>query len=544
MFSHLSSAAGLSPLTFLDGCVLLSTWSGALSALDVKERKLTGADYDFFFSSSLFTIKQGDGPEHLTTHILISGKAAMDLLLPYAIGDFSVLIEGDAFTLLLYDENEALQMALNWTSAEERINRVDSDFPPALIAVSCGVVSVEDDCIVSLWNQTIFSSVTQKTERFSSLHCISAKGILFGVEEEEAVHVRYLPYGLSEPHDIGGDGVNCVGALMDISRNQIIVTEEVSGQHRLRFYDSTSCCLKSISDKLFGSITPIHTGDDVLYYASGSIEGIQLLKQDFSLLACFLPGLAAHRRRYTEYADVKVTSIESSQKAVLNVVFLHGGPESCEWDTPRHYPLLKSLENHSVNFHIVNYPGSAGFGRKFRSIADQQVCEFTSTAVVNWIKAHLPSQPTVLMGWSFGGTLALEILGLCEKKDINTVGVAIINPLLDLPFHLNRVAENKGDLSFFRRKFSRKDCDAVSVGRYKNLIKNSNARILLIAGRNDEVLSSDSAQDLINRLGSSENVSFVLDDGAHGGAESFDAREDRLIAFVKQFLPLALNNHQ
>ncbi|EIB96327.1 alpha/beta fold hydrolase [Pantoea sp. Sc1] len=543
MFSPLSSAAGLSPLAFHDECVLLSTWSGALSELDINAKKLTQARYEFFFKSSLFTITQTDATESLPTQILISGKAALELLLPYSIGDFSVLIDGDNFSLLLYDEDEVLQLALNWTRYEESIQSVTSGFSAPLLAVPCGAVNVKDYYLVSLWDQTISYSGTQKTDNFVSLHCISANGILFGVEEKEAVHVRLLPFTQAESHDVCGEGVNCAGALMDVLRDEIIITEVVNGQHRLSFYDAKSCRLKSISDRLFGSITPLHAGNHVVYYVSGSIEGVQLLQQDFSSIACFLPGLSKHHRRYTEYFDVKAMSIETSSPAALNIIFLHGGPESCEWDSLRHYPLLKSMESEAVNFHIINYPGSAGFGREFRCIADQKVCEFTSKSVVSWIQTHLQTQPTIVMGWSFGGTLGLEILAHSDLHKQNIVGVTLINPLLDLPFHLKRVTDNGGDSAFFMRKFASDDFAAVTVERYADLIERSDSKILLIAGSNDEVLSSEPAQELIGRVSTSENHRFVMDDGAHGGAESFDAREENLITFVKQLLPLTKKNY-
>ncbi|MEW9906867.1 MAG: alpha/beta fold hydrolase [Candidatus Symbiodolus clandestinus] len=250
------------------------------------------------------------------------------------------------------------------------------------------------------------------------------------------------------------------------------------------------------------------------------------------------PGNPDLKRLYYDDNKLNILSIISSAMPCLNIIFLHGGPESLEWDNP-HLPLvINSFSKANVNFHILNYAGSKGFGRHYRESVNQNVLEGMITPIINWINKFSPHTHLAVIGGSFGGTLALELLTNAYKIDTNILALALTNPLIDLPFHMRRVQEKGGDLSFFLRKFSPSDISSITVKRYACTLIMSKVKTLLLLGRHDEILTIKPAITLLKKLKGTQNVTAYIDDGTHSSLQFSLIREKKMVNFLAEILQL------
>ncbi|HFZ8993025.1 TPA: alpha/beta fold hydrolase [Citrobacter freundii] len=198
--------------------------------------------------------------------------------------------------------------------------------------------------------------------------------------------------------------------------------------------------------------------------------------------------------------------------------------------------LLSALSDETINFHIVNYAGSAGFGKQYRTAADGCTLSGSLPPLINWINETLNGTHLILCGGSFGGTMALELLGKQNRLDAHISGIVLINPLLDLNFHINRVLDEGGDMTFFNRKFSEEDCRFISPDRFIQIVNESDTRIQFILGRHDEVLTIRPALSLLRLIRDNISVHLHIDDGGHSTLKNFTERESMIISFIQGLL--------
>src|SRR5262249_36640854 len=118
------------------------------------------------------------------------------------------------------------------------------------------------------------------------------------------------------------------------------------------------------------------------------------------------------------------------------VVHLHGGPDSYEVPELRCFGALRELAGDGVRVVGLNYRGSLAIGPAATADAWRR-WHITFPEDLDWVAdAGLAVPPVLVIGWSFGGTLAIRAASL--RSDV--AGVVAGAAMTDLRLHRARAA--------------------------------------------------------------------------------------------------------
>jgi dipeptidyl aminopeptidase/acylaminoacyl peptidase len=175
------------------------------------------------------------------------------------------------------------------------------------------------------------------------------------------------------------------------------------------------------------------------------------------------------------------------------VVHLHGGPESYEVPELRCFGALRELAGSGVRVVGLNYRGSLAIDPTATTDAWQR-WHITFPEDLDWVvDAGLAVPPILMIGWSFGGTLAIRAASLRS----GIAGVVAGAAMTDLSLHRVRAAgEDDRYVTWFAERFGPPDgpCeDFFQLARHLD----QPCPVLTFHGKDDPHCSYDDLQDLI-----------------------------------------------
>ncbi|WP_414057478.1 alpha/beta fold hydrolase [Pantoea dispersa] len=521
----------LSPMFLQGGMLFLSDYEGEFFNFNLSSEKLSARQLDFVFccdSFFLYQEKVSDGRIcFFSNHKLSLSFAASE-----DIENISVFFDDENVRVILFFLDTSLCTELQWckdSGKTVKTDNVTATLSPCMIYYRSGL---QIDLVkeYACWGEGGANLM------FDEILSVSEIGVILSSEAEhdnETIFISSVDQ-CSVRLSLPFSGV--LSASFNGSKNVFYLSGIESGQQMIAEIDAITGQTLRIGDEKYGSASLLRDGNDTLVYITGSREGVLIYNPVSGSSQIIVPGILNCPRVYYENEKIKVTSLINSHNPRLNVLFFHGGPESCEWDTPRQPGMINALRKHEVNYHIINYAGSSGFGRHFRTLTDQNVLNETLPAITEWINVNLSGTELLLFGGSFGGTVLLELIARQAELQANVEGCVLINPLLDMPYHIRRVIIAEGDTEFFRKKFSQSDTEQIVIKRYADVLKTFSGKILLILGRRDEVLTIWPALELIRTLGVAENLTLLIDDGGHSSLSHFPLRSDRIVDFIYKML--------
>lgn len=113
------------------------------------------------------------------------------------------------------------------------------------------------------------------------------------------------------------------------------------------------------------------------------------------------------------------------------VVCLHGGPDAYEFDELRYCGLYERILARGIDVIVLNYSGS----RFLRVRAARPWSQSISADLEQLVELELgDSSPMVLLGGSFGATLALAV----AATDLPIAGVVVHSAVVDMPAHIDK----------------------------------------------------------------------------------------------------------
>lgn len=272
-----------------------------------------------------------------------------------------------------------------------------------------------------------------------------------------------------------------------------------------------------------GVINIFSDGNEILYSTFGSTEGYKIFNKNNE--AIVIDSLTWHyNRQYINYNDLNVIAL-TNPKFTKASIFFHGGPESVEFDEVR-YPVLRDeLFRRGFNVYIVNYIGSTNFGRNFRCKFDGDLIHSSLLPIESWIN-QLGEQLILLVGGSYGGTLALQLAGTIKHQAV-TIAVC---PLIDMNEHIDRVQRLTNDTSFFANKFGTRDrAIATNGAKFFDSIRES--KIQFIFGRNDEVICHKNS---IRKILEQNNINHTVTIDDFGHSDNLHERQNSMIRYIEQ----------
>lgn len=175
------------------------------------------------------------------------------------------------------------------------------------------------------------------------------------------------------------------------------------------------------------------------------------------------------------------------------VIHLHGGPESYEVPELRCFGALRELVGSGVRVVGLNYRGSLAIGPAATANAWRR-WHLTFAEDLDWVvDTGLAAPPILMIGWSFGGTLAIRAASL--RSDI--AGVVAGSAMTDLRLHRARAAsQDDRYVTWFAERFGPPGgpCeDFFQLARHLD----RPCPVLSFHGKNDPHCSYDDLQDLI-----------------------------------------------
>lgn len=518
----------LTPVGINGKDIILSDPEGDLFLCNLLQPNLRRAPFDLYLHCQLFTLTQQDTGEKPITRLRLADKWLVPEEISAAVENFSVSFRDGNVSLSLFLAEDHVPVSY----------LISGNGPPLEAALRPGRVYFGDEAVLEIDN-LLLRWGRDKNEQichFSSLLSLSQHGVLLSVETPGGMSICWYSPTITELQTLTPENDIMLQAVFDDSSDDIVFTRAVAGQQSLCRYDRVTGELQLEHESLYGTVTPLLAAGTLFLYITGTQEGIYVQNNTTGDCYPLVPGQPSVSRRYHEHHGIKVTSIIGCNNPKLDVLMFHGGPESCEWDTPRLPNLIRELTTAQVNFHIVNYAGSSGFGQAYRSMVDKQVLAGAITPVRQWLQHYLPGARLVLTGGSFGGTLALELLAAEPVPGVEICGIIVVNPLLDLHTHLARVRRYNGDMAFFERKFSAEDITYITPQRYADTLRAAEVPALFILGRHDEVLDVRPALSLVKNLRDRRYIKFFVDDGTHAPLSHTVHREQQQKAFIHSLL--------
>ncbi|MDX7986985.1 hypothetical protein FE392_06515 [Xenorhabdus sp. 12] len=518
----------LAPSKMNFGSLLLHNSSGFLFEYDIKKMELQRKEFDVYFSCGLFSIIQFKKSTTLETIISFENGDSVCVNSLFHLSSYSIFYRMENLFIKLYDENSS-HILLNKNEMNDYLN------------LSEEICYLEESKIESynLWCVYLNKKkivIHDRIIEFDDIVYISSNGIIFSKEEENYNDMFFLPFNEGKIYYLYFGRGTLINAHMDSKSKKIILVTGINGEHEV--YESFPPyrnwnAVKINGKKKFGTVTPITMNGKSALFITGALEGIFLyLMEENEIIEIIKPKVNLIRS-YDEGSHIKVTSLLSNKNSKLDVLFFHGGPESSEWDNPRFPMIINRLSNIGIDFHIINYAGSKGYGKKYRTLVDKKILTGTVTPIINWINENLTNKRLILIGGSFGATLAIEIYINKNKIHSDIDIICITNPLVDLNQHINKSRKNGYDITFFKRKFSDQDIESINIDRYKKEILKSDTKFIFLVGRHDEVITPRPIIRLIKSL-KNNNVIIKLkaDDGRHADLMSSINREKYIVDFI------------
>ncbi|WP_137963447.1 alpha/beta hydrolase family protein [Klebsiella variicola] len=522
----------LSPLFGSKNKLFLAAYEGEMFEYDLQNKKLFSRQFSFVFVCDMFSLTQEFVDEQYHCFIYIKGQIT-DFAINGVIENISLNYNKNSCELYLYTDEEIMAVNLSfikWSILDVRQISTEEVIPP-------GSIHMDNGAKIDLSRETISYAYLKEDITYNAILSISEAGVLCQIETDFGADAYLASQKNDKFERLDLNGANVCAACYDSTSSQYYFSVVEKGQQQVITLRDTDVQFLCTPDELYGTVTPFIADDQIALYITGSIEGVCIAFPNKPGADHIISNpLTSRKRIYYENNLIKVTSLASEISASLNVLFFHGGPESCEWDSPRLPGLIYELPDEEINFHIINYAGSSGFGKYYRTVADRMTLSLSLHPLIQWINEKLNGSRLILCGGSFGGAMVLELMSRKEQLAVSIAGSVITNPLLDLDFHISRVRQHQEDITFFETKFSEEDRSLISVERLAFSLKESPTKTLFILGRHDEILTIKPALKLLNLLKNNNNIQVSIDDGGHSSLDKFFEREKKMSSFIKKLL--------
>ncbi len=521
-----------SPLLIAGKKLFLSAYDGEMFEYDLLNENLYSRQFDFVFACDLFSLFQETVNEQYHCSIYMNGQLK-EVFIEGLIEDITLIYDKNSCELVLYTDKKT--MAISLSSLKQAM--MDVREISTGDAIQPGSIHMDNGTIVDLSRKTISYAYLNEVFTYDAILSISEAGVLCQVETEFGMDAYLVSPKNDQFKRLELNGANVYAACYDNTSTQYYFSVAKKGQQQIITLRDSGVQPVCASEELYGTVTPFIADDQIALYITGSAEGVRIVfpNRPDSDHTLSIP-LSSRKRIYYENNLLKVTSLVSEIPANLNILFFHGGPESCEWDSPRLPGLIKELPDKDIGFHIINYAGSSGFGKNYRTVADGMTLSLSLHPLIQWVNEKLTGSRLILCGGSFGGAMVLELMSRKEELAVSIAGSIITNPLLDLDFHINRVREHQENIIFFETKFSEEDRLLISVERFASILKESPVETLMILGRRDEILTIKPALKLLNLLRGNNKIKTHIDDGGHSSLDKFIGREKEMICFIKNIV--------
>ncbi|TFH89789.1 alpha/beta hydrolase family protein [Vibrio ouci] len=366
----------------------------------------------------------------------------------------------------------------------------------------------------------------ESNEPLFELECemlsFSPTAVLVKVEElnDDRFMVIDLDSLVCRPIDI--DGLSAMSGTISKDNVMHLICHKNGLQKYVKLdLDQSQSTLEHVASA--GVINLFSDGNKIHYSTFGTTEGYQVFNGNND--AIVIDSATWHyNRQYINYDDLNVIAL-TNPKFTKAAIFFHGGPESVEFDEIR-YPILRDeLFRRGFNVYIVNYIGSTNFGRNFRCKYDGDLIRSSLLPIESWIN-QLGEHLILLVGGSYGGTLALQLAGTIKHQ---TVTIAVC-PLIDMNEHIDRVQRLTNDTSFFANKFGARDrAIATNGAKFFDSIRES--KIQFIFGRNDEVICHKNS---IRRVLEQNNTNHTVTVDNFGHSDNLHERQYAMIRYIEQ----------
>lgn len=276
-----------------------------------------------------------------------------------------------------------------------------------LVFSSGQILGFTEDCGVRGMRMHLVDLATRRSWHISSSFAFTALDRVFAVSyfnpaSDEARH------GLHVFKDGDASFLELDGPVLEVGGNPRFASVTI--------FDGTDAQLYSVTENSNGTLVATsvaaHPGykslspDGRAYAVRGFTDVLTVVSADPRRQVAKNPGRPILSHRYALGSSEYVLS-RASTEVVGTVIHFHGGPESQEVPEGRFFGLPQWCNKHGLDWIGINYQGSL-----------MPDAEHTRTAWRRWRSAlsedllgalDFASGPVVLMGWSFGATIALAL---------------------------------------------------------------------------------------------------------------------------------------
>lgn len=515
------------PCEINNGSLFFSGDESALYSLDYQSLIFTKCNYIAYYSCQFFSLKQFESLEILINFKTPENDVEAFCKFESDIESLSIDISCGSFNVIIHPESPEEEAVIFSLDNEYKLSKQAVPNEPVKY-----FIKINSSLAVKEGEKKLVNLNGDEITCYDEISCISHLGVLLRHESLFGDKIIWVSANGSVITAEIGCAALC--AAIDAVRQQIYLSVEREGLQCISVY-----CIKDLRNtknfrKLYGTATPFFYLGKIFIYGTGSIDGIGLFTPDGIRFQTIRNGLSDYHYINSSAENLKVLSLLPENEPTVHFLFFHGGPESCEWDNPRMPGIINEMSKHNAAFHILNYAGSTRFGSVYRNSVNGDVMNRIVTPVIAWLNEKICTDRIILFGASFGGTIALELL--CRRYEINSMltGILLVNPLLDLRDHIERVKDLAGDVTFFDSKFGKNDMTYVDKNRYLENINSTDIPVSLQIGRRDEVLDFRVAYDFAKLMKKNTDNLLHIDDGGHSPLSHFASRQQSLLNFLIQ----------
>ncbi|MCH9299914.1 MULTISPECIES: alpha/beta hydrolase [Pantoea] len=515
------------PCEINNGSLFFSGDESDLYSLEYQSLIFTKCNYIAYYSCQYFSLKQFESLDTLISFKTPENDVEAFCKFESYIESLSIEISCGSFNVLIHPESPEEEAVIFSLNNEYNLSKqaVPNDPANCFIKINFSLAVKEDE-------KELVNLNGDEITRYDEILCISHLGVLL---RHESLFGDKIIWASANGAVITAEiGCAVLCAAIDAVSQQIFLSVEREGLQCISVY-----CIKDLRNtenfgKLYGTATPFFYLGKIIIYGTGSIDGIGLYTPDGIRFQTIRNGLSDYCYINSSAENLKVLSLLPENEPTVHFLFFHGGPESCEWDNPRMPGVINEMSKHNAAFHILNYAGSTRFGSVYRNSVNGDVMNRIVTPVIAWLNEKICTDRIILFGASFGGTIALELL--CRRYEINSMltGILLVNPLLDLRDHIERVKDLAGDVAFFDSKFGKNDMTYVDKNRYLENVNSTDIPVSLQIGRRDEVIDFRVAYDFAKLMKKNTDNHLHIDDGGHAPLSHFASRQQSLLNFLIQ----------
>ena len=229
------------------------------------------------------------------------------------------------------------------------------------------------------------------------------------------------------------------------------------------------------------------------------------------------------------------------------IMMPHGGPEVR--DTNDFDPLVQLLATRGYQVFQPNFRGSSGFGKAFAEAGYGKwgtAMQHDLTDGHAYLVAEGLADPSnaCIIGGSYGGYAALAAATMSPEEYRCVVSIAGISDLLEQLKHDQRTwGEDVWDYLVKQIGHPRKDKDSLAARSPANLAENVTSPILLIHGKNDNVVPFEQSELMVEALqNAGKSYEFLeLEEAGHSYRADGERQKEleTILAFVQKYLPVS-----